>query len=122
MGRLSQTLEQGIMGINSANSPMYSAVQGLAQQQQMFAQGLQAQQDQMTKAFAIVAQALTHLNNQTGQQYEAELYVDPKTGQKRARRVPVQPQLPPGAAPPNMAAAGGVSPMPDPSAGGAPPA
>jgi hypothetical protein len=113
MGQLSTTLEQGIMGINSENSPMYSAVQGLAQQQQMFAQGLQAQQEQMTKAFAIVAQALTHLNNQTGQQYEAELYVDPATGQKRARRVPVQPAAPAG---PPQAGPGGPPPGGPPAA------
>jgi hypothetical protein len=106
MGQLSQTLSESIQGVNSQNSPMYSAVQGLAQQQQQFSQGLAEQQQAMTKAFAVVAQALVHLNNQTGQQYEAELYVDPKTGQKKARRVPVQPQLPPGAPPQGMGPAG----------------
>lgn len=99
MGQLGQTLQMGIAGIGGEGSPMYSAVQGLAAQQQAFAQGLQEQRDSMAKAFSIVAQALSHLNNQAGQQYEAELYVDPATGAKRARRVPVQPQLPPGTPP-----------------------
>jgi hypothetical protein len=119
MGQLSQTLQAGISGIGGEGSPMYAAVQGLAQQQQAFAAGLQEQRDSMGKAFAILAQALTHLNNQTGQQYEAELYVDPATGQKRARRVPVQPPAiagpaqadpggPPAGGPPNAAPAGPV--------------
>lgn len=97
MGQLAETLQAGISGIGGEGSPMYAAVQGLAAQQQAFAQGLEEQKMTMAKAFSVVAQALSHMNTQAGQQYEAELYVDPATGQKRARRVPVQPQLPPGA-------------------------
>lgn len=63
MGQLSQTLAEGIMGINSDSSPMYTAVQGLATQQQQFAQSLQEQHASMTKAFAIVAQALAQIDN-----------------------------------------------------------
>jgi hypothetical protein len=94
MGQLSQTLAQGIMGINAESSPMYAAVQGLAAQQQSFAQSLAEQRDAMTNAFSIVAQALSQIHQQTGG--------GPMTApqQQLPQGMPPPQEVPPGGAPP----------------------
>lgn len=95
LGSLQQTLADSITGLSNSASPMATAIVGLAQQQDNLKAMLQQQAETTQHAFTVLAQGLTQLSQVSQQPYEAEIYIDPLTGKKRARRVPVQPQLPP---------------------------